>query len=117
MLAASLGTLPLVGPWLLGSVLAACCGTLAVATTASVGAAAAGTGAAGASTWWLAVVFTLLVSAVQAVRGRRRGHGWPALAVAAMVTWAVAALCYAGAVVVVQHLVGPPATAQAPTLP
>lgn len=119
LLAATVGALPLVGPWLASS-LVACCG-LGVGVAATGVAASAGAGASrsvGFGAWWLMVPLLLLLVGVQSVRARRR-HAWVGrIAVSAAVTLLFSAAVYAGAVVAFgqlhQHR---PAVSTGPTLP
>lgn len=117
LLAAGIGALPLIGPWLVSSFAAACAGCLGVGAAAT-GAAAASAGggasrAAGFGAWWLMVSMLALVLLGQAARARRRRVPTARIITTAALTLVFSGAVYAGTVVAFGH--AQPARATVPS--
>lgn len=114
LIAAAVGAIPMLGPWLLNSLLAAaCCGGLgagATATAATASAGAAGTQAIGFGAWWLMPASLAIVLAGQVLRGRHRHGSWARIAAAAGTTALLSVGVYFATMLIVaqlqHHLIG-----------
>ncbi|MEO3936874.1 hypothetical protein V3N99_08960 [Dermatophilaceae bacterium Soc4.6] len=104
LIATAVGAVPVVGPWLLNSLLvASCCGVgaSAAATAATASAGAAGSHAVGFGAWWLLPALLALVLAGQTLRGRRRHLTWARIGSAAATTVLLSGAAYFATVLIV----------------
>lgn len=106
LLAVTIGAVPVIGPWMLSSLVVACCGGLGVGAVATAAATSAGAGAApaiGLGFWWLMVPLLLVVVGVQALRARRRGATPGRIAAGAAVMLLLSSAVYGGSLVAFAH--------------
>ena len=104
LIATAVGAVPVLGPWLLNSLLvASCCGGLgasAAATAATASAGAARSHAVGFGAWWLVPASLAIVLAGQTLRGRRRHLSWVRIASSAAATLLLSGAAYFATVLI-----------------